>query len=611
MSLSSAIKRFASVHTEFNKTIEEALTKQTEIEISLDKNDITFNAREQHNSFEMTVIDHERAIDSYVKETTDYLIKLKTRLNSLVFINRLPIELLSRIILFTIPKGYFEGWRHYITYTSVCHHWRSVLIQTADFWTSIHLEIKMKPVNGFVHEILRRSKSAKLDIRIVVSTSSNTLYTSILEILAEESHRIHALWLEGKETDEIELIFRGKCFPSLMQVVYNDWGRNSGLGFIPIIITSDHLQTLDFKFWRHITLDAINQLFPILSRTSNLRLHFSTPETLQIVLKLLHNNTNIRNLQLRMHFIIPSDPLDSLGQIILPELQFLSCTEPYLLQAFRVPKLSSLDLLCHSPVVLNNSIREFHFATIKYLHILDRQDRLYSILGLKEPIHPKAVFSVKPENDFLDEVRFIEGVDNIVDGNGMLSDTWPPGFLRLESFDDEVFAQSVKGALFSLLPQLTGLLELCLASKVILEDKEFYVDQFLAQVPSLRKLIIPYGNGLTDFIRHLTTDTSLCPHLDYLSYTISHPSDSEQEEEELDPESLGELLTECVQKRRKTYDDALRYIALGNCPLLPDVWFIELQKLGTTVVVTESVTVRVDESDSPEPSDSEFSGGDF
>ncbi|GJJ06635.1 hypothetical protein Clacol_000829 [Clathrus columnatus] len=534
---------------------------------------------EQHKILEETVVNR-------VKDTADDSVKLNTR----VFINRLPIELFTHIIHFTHEWEY-EALRHFVSYTWVCHHWRSVLVQSACFWTVIELDLKNKPINPFVHELLRRSKSAQLNINIFVYASQ--FITTLKDILAREGNRIHTLCLRG-DLHALVSASQRLHFPSLRQIVYHNYSLKSSFPLLPVIMASDHLETLECDMWPEIPPDAINQLAPAFNHIQQLDLVTFTDEALQSLLILLCNHVRLRDLRLRLY--ISHWPGFS-SQITFPELRILSLNKDFLLRGIQAPKLSSLNVTCTSLIPSDNLIyKDFDYSLIKYLYILGRERKekndVFSVVGLKTLVHPISYLSTAPEN-FYGKAAFDEEFDAIPDMVDILPAAWPaPGYFYLGFVYKKHFEQTLKVALPLIIPRLTSLSELCLASPALINDTEFHIREILTQVPSLERLIVPYGAkdnlGLTKFIC-LLNDTSLCFRLKYLSYTASYSNPLSPEGLKDLAEQVGKLLTGCVQLRRKVFTDALIYIGLGKFPPLPDTWLRNLKKLGTTVVTEKSI----------------------
>ncbi|GJJ12726.1 hypothetical protein Clacol_006970 [Clathrus columnatus] len=510
----------------------------------------------------------------------------------LVPINRLPVELFTHIVHLTSKKTRGK-YPSYIICTWVCRHWRFILIQTPNLWTTLQLGTRgygrSPPITLFDREFLKRSESAGLDIDL--SYDSDEFLSMIEEFFIKESNRIHTLNYHGNLQRSLPLLLPNIRFPSIRKFVHRGSPLNNDLHYVlPCIAASDHLETLGLEFWHTIPTSILNQLTPIFTRLQKLSLTILPNGIAQIVLDALRNNTKLRTLRL-IAFSIPA-----FNQIIWPELEFLSISDETLLQNVQAPKLSTLHLQCnHLPSTLKDNpiLEEFDYSSVRYLHILNFGHE--SIIGLKETVHPKSVLSMTSE-DFLDRVNRINGGGLFVDD--VLSGAWKRGCFRLDFTTKEGFIQTLEGALSMIFSRLTGLSEICLMSDTLFENEGTHFENILIRIPSLEKLIVS-GNALLDFIRRLC-NAPLCPRMKYLSYHNNIVL--EENENPYFAEDLGKLLVECLQSRYKLYRNVLEYIVLGNCPPLPGNWLDECKKLGTTVIterdLNRSTSIKCNDSDS-------------
>ncbi|GJJ16036.1 hypothetical protein Clacol_010315 [Clathrus columnatus] len=542
--------------------------------------DTSTGAQDQHKIIEQAIID-------YSKDTVDYLTKLKIHLNLLVFINWIPVELFTRIILLT-NSGKRDNFSKYIPYTRVCHHWRSVLVQTANFWTSIQLDLMgMRPrIHPSIHEVLKHSISAKLDLEIRVNVGSAHFILSIENILLQVSHRIHTLRLVAP-ADMAEVMVGKKPFPLLRRVLYHpiyDLRQDTGLGLLPIIISSDHLDVFEFEL--RVPMDVLNQLAPVFTHLSALILHAYSTDILRSVLGILHNNAQLRILKLTTYAL---NLLTFSHLTKLPELWFLSISDISLLENFHVPKLTSLNVRSHSLVTVDNPIHQkFNLSSIKHLQVCYP----FTILGLTKPIYPESGFK-----DVDDEASFMRDVADSYDYDYEdLCDFQSSNYFRLTFNTRALVFQTLEEGFLSRFP---GLLELYLGSEMMSEEYfiNFSFEKMLSQAPSLEKLIVPYGDSLLDLLR-LFTDPSLCPRLSYISYATSDLYLREYGEPENLAEDVGKLLTECVQSRLKIHGNTFKYVILRDCPPIPDNCLWELQWLGTTSIIINNMRESEDEDSS-------------
>ncbi|GJJ06700.1 hypothetical protein Clacol_000895 [Clathrus columnatus] len=284
--------------------------------------------------------------------TSSYIVKLKSHLNMLVPINKLPVELFIHIIRLT-SKETRKKRPSYVPCTWVCHHWRSVLTQTPNLWKALQLGKAGRtgglPITPFDHEFLKQSKSAGLDIDL---WSDFDRYLPMLEeFFTKESSRIHKLNFHGDSKGSIPPVWLAKIrFPSLREFVDHSSPLTNDLYlFLPCIIASDHLETLGLQFWEHFSIKMLDQLTPKFRRLRRLSLIISKRGVIQLMLDALQNNNKLRTLKL----IAPDMPAIC-NEIILPELEFLSTNDETLLQNVQAPKLALVECirrLCNTPLL--------------------------------------------------------------------------------------------------------------------------------------------------------------------------------------------------------------------------------------------------------------------
>ncbi|GJJ15387.1 hypothetical protein Clacol_009663 [Clathrus columnatus] len=493
-------------------------------------------------------------------------------------INKLPIELLSYIILLAHSSINTLRDTHahpYLSYTWVCRHWRYILIYNPVFWTLIQppLSRELLTQETFYHELFRRSGSSKVD---VILLPKYTKFDTMLEnLFVKESSRVRNLRLSNFGP----LVLSGIHFPSLRGfALIDDCGpsyrifkeRLHVLQLLSILTASNHLDTFQCTLYEHEwTRTCKDQMASIFSRLRNLSLTLGSAEIVGPVLDLLHNNARLQSLQLSSQ---THNTEISSGQLILPELGFLSIKNFVINHHIQCPKLFSLSAAHKFPARTPDHLilKEMDLSSLKYLWIRENcpRDRFgYCILGTKERIDCGTVFSEKMDILFGDypvyEYCF---------------------HLKLSSRDTSTSA--VKKALSSIIPQLISLIELHL-----LFPRTYSVcRKIIPQLPSVQKIIVESGNGLMGLLR-LLNNPSRCPQLTHLSYTtVSVPKNLKEY-----AENVGRKLTNCLQSRQDNAESAsnvaLKYINLGNCPPLPNIWLEELRKLGAEIVTKQKNTV--------------------
>ncbi|TFK86742.1 hypothetical protein K466DRAFT_653526 [Polyporus arcularius HHB13444] len=151
--------------------------------------------------------DHARkAVDDQIEVHARAILDLKTRLNTLTPVARLPPELLSTIFAFVPAKSFTEHYNAseivrpylvntWVTVAHVCRHWRAIAPRAAD-------------------EMLARSKKAPLHIVGPVSPYRDGP-RKVMEELMSEFSRIHTLRLAGS-SQEIQDLFKMATAPASM-----------------------------------------------------------------------------------------------------------------------------------------------------------------------------------------------------------------------------------------------------------------------------------------------------------------------------------------------------------------------------------------------------------
>ncbi|GJJ12681.1 hypothetical protein Clacol_006925 [Clathrus columnatus] len=495
----------------------------------------------------------------FVQATSSHLIKLKRRLNELVDINKLPREILEYIILFA--HNHIEKNRHpYISYSWVCSHWRSTLVHNPAFWALIR-HISKRPPGPFDLELVERSKSAKLDV--ILSQESPSFLSTLQPLFSKEPHRIRRLSLYPDER-LMQLVLSGKHFPSLQGFALNPSSDHFILHLSSILAASEHLRTLELTLWNNAPMHNLKSIF---TNIRDLKLTLVTShEIVRATLDLLHQSVKLQSLQLRANGagILGADS----SRIILPELQYLSLNNSDVMDALQTPKLSSLDGTFGSFTSNYPLLEDFDFSSIKHLYIRCPQSRrnivepICCLLGSKERIECGSSFSLATDILFESPHKH------------------PRDCFHLKFPWEKDIVKMLQGSF--IIPRLTNLVELYLLIPHTLTKLE----DIIAQVPSVEKVVIQRGNKLLDFIR-LLSNTSLCPRLRYLSFMTFSLSKSQSLEKYA--KDVGKALTQCLQCRQKASAHHLNYIILRNCPPLPNTWLRELQKLGTEVVTEQNI----------------------
>ncbi|KAI0676051.1 hypothetical protein C8Q78DRAFT_1007883 [Trametes maxima] len=150
-----------------------------------------------------------KALEDEIAAHEQRIIDIKTRLNTMTLIARLPPELLSEIFLHVAKAAFNSGLgealyapyrpSHYgasrfyawVQVTHVCRNWRMVALNTPRLWG--HIVLTRKPV---VDAILARSKKAPLLVRASIRSSGDDK-AKLLEEIMRESQRLKELNLSG------------------------------------------------------------------------------------------------------------------------------------------------------------------------------------------------------------------------------------------------------------------------------------------------------------------------------------------------------------------------------------------------------------------------------
>ncbi|GJJ12637.1 hypothetical protein Clacol_006880 [Clathrus columnatus] len=492
-----------------------------------------------------------QTIGDLVMVSANQLAGLKTRLNALVPINRLPVEIFAHIILLTNTSTK-ENSHPYIRYSWVCHHWRSALIQNSAFWTVIQHRSAWyshdpQSIKSIYEELLWRSKSAKLDVRL--SDHSIAFISTLEKVFAEESVRICGLRITGDHKDLIQLVLSGKQFPSLQRLSLPYGGTLVRL--VSVLVASDHLETLECAVWDNT---SFNHLAPILHRIQNLNIDLANLSLVPGLFDLLQDSTKLQTLQLRIRGLSISEA--GPRQIILPELRFLSVGCFSILNLIRAPKLLSLEATWN-PRTVPFAPQEFDFPPIEYLYIRGSQNHRgcaaygYCFLGVDRisQEYPRDCFHLDYSNEFGRTLGVVLQEISLV------------------------------------LPRLTRLVEVYFLIPHSLDEFEVLI----THLPSIEKLVVQRGNKLLDVIRLFNKSPSLCPRLKHLYFkTFVLPKNLQKYAND-----VGKSLTKCLESRRKSSADDLKYLNLKNCPPLPSNWLKKLENLGITTVVTESSAKNV------------------
>ena len=131
------------------------------------------------------------AVSQLDRDTSAALATIREWRNSLVPINRLPLEVLSLI------PTHLSHEVDLFRATSVCRHWRRTFIQHGALWSQLNLTIKRSDL--FVKTFLERAKESALDVR-----SDRLDHANILAMLSPHAQRFRTLDLAYNSWSDIQ-----------------------------------------------------------------------------------------------------------------------------------------------------------------------------------------------------------------------------------------------------------------------------------------------------------------------------------------------------------------------------------------------------------------------
>ena len=132
---------------------------------------------------------------------------VRTIRNTYVPINRLPLEVLSRIL------EHRSSERELVAATHVCQHWRSVLVSDPSLWTCFKFQYSPNHDRTLVY--LERSKSALIDISVMIRIPQDV---DTLGYLAPNIARTRSLSIHARHDDRPPLLHFCNPAPSLRRL---------------------------------------------------------------------------------------------------------------------------------------------------------------------------------------------------------------------------------------------------------------------------------------------------------------------------------------------------------------------------------------------------------
>lgn len=125
------------------------------------------------------------------------IVELKTRLNSLTPICRLPSELLASMFVTYVDDFHqtrYSAYPFWITVTHICRHWRAVALSTPRFWSHIYVS---NP--SFCSQLIVRSKSSPLFVDLLLTHCDRNMST--LDLISAALPRIRQLVVAAPTTN--------------------------------------------------------------------------------------------------------------------------------------------------------------------------------------------------------------------------------------------------------------------------------------------------------------------------------------------------------------------------------------------------------------------------
>ena len=196
---------------------------------------------------------HERkALEAQLEVHAQAMIDIKTRLNTMTPVARLPPELLSNVFtllaaqnyevrhanaMYSIDTNQTNSW---IRVAHVCRYWRATALATPRLWSYIVVTTERA-----VGELLLRSKRAPLHVIASVPSHEDERQRAVREVMAEFS-RIRALHLTGSSQALCDL-FHKVSVPASMLESLKLLDRTPYYGFattVPLVLPANQVPCL-------------------------------------------------------------------------------------------------------------------------------------------------------------------------------------------------------------------------------------------------------------------------------------------------------------------------------------------------------------------------------
>ncbi|KAI0630826.1 hypothetical protein C8Q77DRAFT_229285 [Trametes polyzona] len=331
-----------------------------------------------------------REIESDIGVYSRAIVDLRSRLNSLTYIGRLPPELLSEILVCVAMDAYFSTVRpgapgywynrlSWIRLSYVCRLFRSVALGTPRFWSYLRL-VK----SSAFQQLLARSRSAPLYITGHVNYSIGKDRLPALVTLLQHSHRLREFRIEAScrllQNLCSEIVSPLKVLEKLVlktdEGYYGDFATTT---LVPVVASIDvaprrlrHLELYGLPFsWSDpvLSFPCFTSLI-ITGKSATSRRHFFDVGTLAKLLTALEGCAHcLENLELDevfppMALTSPDNPSLPPPSRLTPfpslkNVRFVSDSFriAYVLNHMSLPPATSLNLVARNPAGIDELMR--------------------------------------------------------------------------------------------------------------------------------------------------------------------------------------------------------------------------------------------------------------
>lgn len=295
-------------------------------------------------------------LDDEIATLTLVLCNLRTQKNAFSPIFRLPPEILASIFIHCarIHQKNRRGIPDWVNVSYVCRHWRNVALNSSTLWSFLFVSSQ-----HWTDELLARSKTAPLEVRVDSDYPKQSRELNLLETVAPQADRIQDLCLRltRREAERILSLFSSPA--PLLRNLQISVERSNYLGESGLVsgaLFDGHTPALR-------KLELINYAFPLtfptLRGVTSLRLRdlgTSFQPTLAELKVALGRMQDLVHLHLEN--ALPSARGNSIGlsfedseKLSFPQLSRLSIVAPFttvvlLLSCFDIPLKTEVRLRC-------------------------------------------------------------------------------------------------------------------------------------------------------------------------------------------------------------------------------------------------------------------------